>query len=104
MSQGSRENLRLTERFTRADADTVRYEVTIQDPTTWTKPWTIRADMAKQKEYENRLYEPSCHEGNYGLIGILSSIRAQDKAFAEGRGPDPSTAEVMYEGDGSPED
>jgi len=89
--QGSRENLRLTERFTRLDADTLRYEVTIQDPTTWTRPWTIRADMAKQNEYENRLYEPSCHEGNFGLIGMLSSTRAAEKAFKEGRGPDPAT-------------
>ena len=94
---GSRENLRLTERFTRLDADTIRYEVTIQDPTTWTKPWTIRADMAKQNEYENRLYEPSCHEGNYGLIGILSSIRAQEKAFAEGRGPDPAIQDITLQ-------
>ena len=92
---GSRENLRLTERFTRVDAETIRYEVTVKDPTTWTKPWTIRADMAKQNEYENRLYEPSCHEGNYGLIGILSSIRAQEKAFAEGRGPDPATQDML---------
>jgi hypothetical protein len=95
--QGSRENLRLTERFTRINADTIRYEVTVQDPTTWTKPWTIRADMAKQNEYENRLYEPSCHEGNYGLIGILSSFRAEDQAFREGRGPDPALQDITLQ-------
>ena len=95
--QGSRENLHLTERFTRVDANTIRYEVTVQDPTTWTKPWTARADMAKQNEYENRLYESSCNEGNYGLIGMLSGTRAQEKAFAEGRGPDPYTQYTLYE-------
>jgi len=95
--QGSRENLHLIERFTRIDADTIRYEVTVQDPTTWTKPWTIRADMAKQNEYENRLYEPACHEGNYAMIGILSSIRAQEFAFAEGRGPDPAIQDITLE-------
>ena len=94
----SRENLQLTERFTRVDAETVRYEVTVQDPTTWTQPWTIRADMAKQSDYENRLYEPSCHEGNYGLVGILSGARSEERAFAEGRGPDPDTKYNLYQG------
>jgi hypothetical protein len=88
---GSRENLHLTERFTRIDPDTIRYEVTVQDPTTWTRPWTIRADMEKQSEYENRLYEPACHEDNYGLIGMLSAFRSAEAAFAEGLGPDPAT-------------
>lgn len=88
--QGARENLALTERFTRIDAKTVRYEVTVKDPTTFTKPWTFRADMEKRDDYENGLYEPACHEGNYGIIGILSGIRAAEKAFAEGRGPDPA--------------
>jgi hypothetical protein len=88
--QGARENLALTERLTRIDAQTVRYEVTVNDPTTFTKPWTFRADMEKRDDYENGLYEPACHEGNYGMIGILSGIRAAEKAFAEGRGPDPA--------------
>lgn len=97
---GSRENLQLTERFTRIDTETIRYEVTVKDPTTWTRPWTIRADMAKQNEYENRLYEPSCHEGNYGLIGMLSSARAAELAFKEGRGPDPATQDNATGGGG----
>ena len=94
---GSRENLHLTERFTRLDADTIRYELTVQDPTTWTRPWSVRADMGKQNEYENGLYEPSCAEGDYGLIGILSGARTADKAFKEGRGPDPWKMKVLYE-------
>ena len=89
--EGSRENLALTERFTRIDSKTVRYEVTVKDPTTFTRPWTFRADMEKRDDYENGLYEPACHEGNYGIIGILSGIRAEEKAFAEGRGPNPAT-------------
>ena len=95
---GSRENLHLTERFTRLDAETVQYEVTVEDPTTWTRPWTIRADMTKQSDYENRLYEPSCHEGNYGLVGILSGARSDERAFAEGRGTDPETRYNLYFG------
>lgn len=88
--QGSREHLELVERFTRIDPNTIRYEVTVKDPTTWTRPWTLKADMEKRDEYENGLYEPSCHEGNYGMIGILSGIRAEERAFTEGRGPDPA--------------
>ena len=95
--QGSRENLRLTERFTRLDATTIRYEVTIQDPTTFTRPWTVRADMGKLDDFKNALYEPQCHEGNYGLIGMLSGARAADKAFKEGRGPDPWSVREYYE-------
>ena len=95
--QGSGENLHLTERFTRIDAETIRYEVTVEDPTTWTRPLTIRADMVKRSDYENQLYEPSCHEGNYGMIGILSGTRAEEKAFAERRGPDTYTRYVLYE-------
>ena len=92
------ENLHLTERFTRIDGETVRYKVTVQDPTTWTRPWTIRADVAKQNEYETRLYEPSCHEGNYGIVGILSGARTEEREFAEGRGPDPDTKYTLYRG------
>jgi hypothetical protein len=95
--RGSRENLRLVERFTRLDAETVRYEVTVEDPTTWTRPWTIRADMMKLSDHENQLYEPGCHEGNYGIIGILSGTRSEEKTFAEGRGPDPYTKYVFYD-------
>ena len=90
--QGSREHLHLTERFTRTGPTTMEYALTLSDPTTWTKPWTLKVDMVKQSDEANRVYyEPRCHEGNYGLIGILAGARAADKAFAEGRGPDPAT-------------
>ena len=89
--RGSHENLHLVERWTRLDANTVEYVVTISDPTEWTRPWTIKQDMTKQDEQANRVYtEPRCHEGNYGLAGMLANSRAEEAAFAEGRGPDPA--------------
>jgi len=90
--QGSRENLHLIERWTRVDANTIDYTVTMQDPTTWTKAWTIKQDLTRQPEQANRLYkEPRCHEGNYGMPALLVGARAEEKAFAAGRGPDPAT-------------
>jgi hypothetical protein len=90
--QGSRENLHLVERFARLDANTIEYSVTIEDPTTWTKPWTVKQEMAKQDEKTNRIYyEPRCHEGNYGMMALLAGARADEKAFVERRGPNPAT-------------
>ena len=89
---GSRENLHLTERWTRVDAQTIDYTVTMEDPTTWTKSWTIKQDLTRQTDTANRLYkEPRCHEGNYGMPALLVGARAEEKAFAAGRGPDPAT-------------
>jgi hypothetical protein len=90
--QGARENLHLIERWTRTGPDTLEYAVTMEDPTTWTKPWTVKQEYTRQNEQANRIYyEPRCHEGNYGLATLLSGGRASDKAFAEGRGPNPAT-------------
>jgi hypothetical protein len=90
--QGAHEHLHLVERWTRLDADTIEYAVTIDDPTTWTRPWTVKQELKKQSDAANRIYyEPRCHEGNYGLIGVLLGARAAERAFAEGRGPDPAT-------------
>jgi len=90
--QGSRENLHLIERWTRIGPNTLEYVVTMDDPTTWTKPWTVKQEYTKQNEQANRIYyEPRCHEGNYGLPALLAGGRAIEKAFAEGRGPDPAT-------------
>jgi len=89
---GARENLHLVERWTRVDAKTLGYAVTIEDPTTWTKPWTVKQEMNRQDEQANRIYyEPRCHEGNYGLPALLSGTRAEEAAFAAGKGPDPAT-------------
>ena len=90
--QGSYETLHLTERWRRVDARTIEYTVTIEDPTAWTRPWTVTQEYKKQSDAENRVYrEPRCHEGNYGMTALLSGSRAEERAFAEGRGPDPAT-------------
>ena len=89
---GSRENLHLVERWTRLDANTLEYAVTIEDLTVWTKPWTVKVEFAKQDDQANRFYtEPRCFEGNYAFPGMLLGARAADLAFAEGRGPHPAT-------------
>ena len=90
--QGSYENLHLVERWTRLDAGTIEYAVTIEDPTTWTRPWTVKQEYNKQNDYANRHYkEPRCHEGNYGMVGLLAGARTEERAFAAGRGPNPAT-------------
>jgi hypothetical protein len=103
--RGSRENLHLIERWTRTDANTLEYAVTIEDPATWTKPWTVKHDMSKQNEQANRFYmEPRCHEGNYGMVGMLSDTRAMEREFAGGRGPDPATRDIALGGAGGGEE
>jgi hypothetical protein len=90
--QGSRDNLHLVERWTRISPSSLEYVVTVEDPTVWTRPWTVKEELAKQSDQENRIYtEPRCIEGNYGLPGLLHGRRLEDLAFAEGRGPDPAT-------------
>src|SRR5258707_2382793 len=97
--QGSRENLHLVERWTRTGPTTLEYEVTIEDPTVWTKAWTVREEFTRQSDRDNRLYtEPRCVEGNYGLPGIIHGRRTEERAFAEGRGPDPLTRDAMKGG------
>jgi hypothetical protein len=91
---GSRENLHLIERWTRTGPNTLSYEVTVEDPTVWTKSWTVKQEFGKQSDQENRLYtEPRCIEGNEGLPGLLHGRRVEDLAFAQGRGPDPATTD-----------
>jgi hypothetical protein len=68
------DDLRLVERFTRVDRNTVRYEFTVDDPKTYVRPWTVRFDLATKPGYE--IYEYACHEGNYGLRNMLSAARA----------------------------
>ena len=76
------ENLRLIERFTRVDAETLHYEYTNNDSTTWTRPWTAMIIM-KPAPGTGYVYEFACHEGNHGMVGILSGHRAQEKAAEE---------------------
>jgi hypothetical protein len=76
---GSSENLSLVERFTRVGPNTLRYEVTISDPTTWTEPWTVMIPLSRKDEH---IYEYACHEGNEGMIGILAGHRAEEREAA----------------------
>jgi hypothetical protein len=77
---------RLTERYTRVDAHTIDYRVTIEDPTIWTKPFTIGFPLTKDDtQYE--LVEYACHEANYGLQNILSAARAEEKAAGKSAKP-----------------
>ena len=88
--RGAGENLRLVERYTRVDADTLAYEVTVEDSTVWTGSWTVRQELKRQSDEQNRIYyEPRCHEGNYGLPALLVGRRVDEQAFAEGQGPNP---------------
>ena len=74
---GSAAGLRLTERFTRVAPDAIRYEMTMNDPATWARPWTAEMPM---KQSNQRLYEWACHEGNYHImIGMLSAARSQER-------------------------
>ena len=86
----SGESRTLTERYTRIDEDTLEYELTLKDPTVWTAPWTVRQELKRQSDQENRIYyEPRCHEGNYGLPALLIGARLEEQDFKAGRGPDP---------------
>jgi len=74
--RGSSDALHLTERFRRIDKDTVRYEVTVDDPKTWTRPWTAALDLRRQT---GGMFEYACHEGNYSMLNILQGSRAAGK-------------------------
>ena len=81
--RGAREHLQLTERFTRVGADTLLYEVTVEDPTTFERPWTFVLPMTRNA---GLVYEYACHEGNYGMVNLLRGARVEDAALAaEGR-------------------
>jgi hypothetical protein len=75
--QGSAERLQLVERFTRIDAETLRYSYTVDDASSYSRPWTAVIQM---KPVEGDLYEFACHEGNYGMFGILAGARADEQA------------------------
>jgi hypothetical protein len=75
--RGANTNLRLIEKFRRVSDDTLEYYVTVDDPTVWTKPWTLMIPLKKTGE---EMFEYACHEGNYGLPAILRGARAQETA------------------------
>jgi hypothetical protein len=80
--RGSDENLRLIEKFTRADNNTLKYEFTVDNPTAFTKPWSVVLPM---KLSDEQVFEYACHEGNHGMVGILGGARYEEKQRSEGR-------------------
>jgi len=73
----SSEKLHVTERYSLSGPDTLKYEMTIDDPDTWTKPWSLMIPLRRSAE---PVYEYACHEGNEGLAGILAGARAEEAA------------------------
>src|SRR5262249_53121602 len=78
--RGSFEGLHVVERLTRVAADTINYELTIDDPMTFTKPWTVAFPLTRLQDKVPFMFEYACHEGNYGLEGQLNAARAEDRA------------------------
>src|SRR5262245_12195400 len=74
--QGSSANTKLVERFTQVDAETIKYEFTVTDPTMYTRPWSAMIPLIRMRE---PLFEYACHEGNYSLRNILAGARKQEK-------------------------
>jgi len=78
--RGSSEHMRLVERFTRMDENAIRYQFTVDDPATWTRPWSAEMPM---KKTIGPIFEHACHEGNYSLSNILAGARAEEKRAEE---------------------
>jgi hypothetical protein len=83
-SQGFRgsniETYKMSERFTRPGANTLRREITFDDPKTWAKPWTVVIEMGRAPEQRHMIFDSACHEGNYGMTGILVGARREEQA------------------------
>jgi hypothetical protein len=77
--RGAGGSLHVIERFRRVDANTVRYDVTVEDPATFARPWTARLSLKKDDRLA-QVPEYACHEGNYAMTNILSAARSQEKA------------------------
>ena len=78
------EDITVIERFTRVGPDTLQYEITFNDPTTWSQPWTV---MIPLRRSEDPLFEYACHEGNLGMEGILAGYRAEEREAAAAEQP-----------------
>ena len=83
-SQGFRgsnvETYKMIERLTRVDANNLRREITFDDPKTWTRPWTVLIEMGKTDDHRHMIFDSACHEGNYGMVGILAGSRKEEQA------------------------
>jgi hypothetical protein len=71
---------KMVERFTRVDSHNLRREITFSDPTTWTRPWTVMIEMGKVDDSRHMIFDSACHEGNYGMTGILIGARKEEAA------------------------
>jgi hypothetical protein len=80
--RGASEDMRLTEWFTRVDADTIQYRFTVEDPKTWARPWTAEIPILKD-QIQGPLFEHACHEGNYSMTNMLRGAREAEKKAAE---------------------
>ena len=80
-ANGSSENVQLTERYTRVSPDFINWEITVNAPATWTRPWTM---IIRLKHVDEQVYEYACYEGNISLYGILAGARAQEKGRRDG--------------------
>ena len=78
--RGASAGMRLEERFTRVDADTLEYEYTVNDPETWVAPWTVNLPMVRN---DLPIFEYACHEGNYSMETMLTGARTEDAAAAK---------------------
>ncbi len=76
------------------------YRVTVEDPATWTRPWTYEVAWSRELDKPNHIFEPNCHEGNFGGIGMLVNTRAAERLFLEGKGTDPATHDTATGGEG----
>ncbi len=83
--RGSSAAMRLIERYTRTDANTIDYQFTIDDPETFTKPWTVSLPMRRMTDGIT-VYEYACHEGNQAMVGILGGARAEEREAAAAAG------------------
>ena len=77
---GGSEDMKVTERFTRVDEQTINYEFTVDDPTTYTRPWSGEVPF---KAMDDLVYEYACHEANYSLFNVLSGARAEEREAAK---------------------
>jgi hypothetical protein len=78
--EGSGETLKVVERFKRVDEDSIDYQFTVDDPKTFTRPWTGSLPMSK---IDGPIFEYACHEGNYAMTSILAGARAEEKKATE---------------------
>lgn len=79
--QGSTPDVKVTERFTRPSEDYLNWSVTVDDPKTWTQPWTFMIRLRRMAG--DQIYEYACHEGNHSMVGILAGARADEQREAQ---------------------